>query len=269
MKSNALITFGDGSLGWRNAARRLENQAASSGFFDQVFKFDLRTLAAIPPRVKGGVEFDRDLRGLGYWSWKPLIMNTILNQYGDNFQRYFYIDAGCTLNVSEASKKRFQDYCNFIDSSGGLAFQLPQNFSEEKWCKEDVLIALRATDNIRKSGQILGGIMGLNFQKGSSLIQKWTEHTQNLSLIDDSPSKAKNALSFIEHRHDQAIFSILAKQSDIAILPDETDFHPGRMGFTSEIDRSPIWATRHQSGMRSLSMNPALRAIRAFERLIP
>jgi hypothetical protein len=40
--------------------------------------------------------------------------------------------------------------------------------------------------------------------------------------VDDSPSILPNLLVFEEHRHDQAIFSLLAKKYDITTIPDET-----------------------------------------------
>ena len=45
--------------------------------------------------------------------------------------------------------------------------------------------------------------------KTRDLVNKWYELSSDYHNIDDSPSISKNYESFIEHRHDQSIFSLL------------------------------------------------------------
>ena len=66
-----------------------------------------------------------------------------------------------------------------------------------------------------------------------------------MRLIDDTPSEVAELPEFIEHRHDQSIFSLLVKQSNQhAIIPDETEWFGDWIGMG---DKYPIWATRHRS----------------------
>ena len=45
----------------------------------------------------------------------------------------------------------------------------------------------------------------------------WYNISLNHHLIDDTPSKSPNFKEFIEHRHDQSIFSLLTKLYDMNI----------------------------------------------------
>ncbi len=48
-----------------------------------------------------------------------------------------------------------------------------------------------------------------------SIIDFWYNIGCNYHMIDDSPSIKENYNNFIEHRHDQAIFSLLLKKYNI------------------------------------------------------
>ena len=45
----------------------------------------------------------------------------------------------------------------------------------------------------------------------TEFIKEWYSIMCNYHLIDDTPSELKNDASFIEHRHDQSVFSLLIK----------------------------------------------------------
>ena len=72
-------------------------------------------------------------------------------------------------------------------------------------------------------------------------IKKWYSLCCIYNLIDDSSSIEKNDSSFIEHRHDQSIKSLLAKQYGTTIINDVSWFSD----FNCEDAKiTPILATR-------------------------
>jgi hypothetical protein len=77
--------------------------------------------------------------------------------------------------------------------------------------------------------------------KNIHLINDWYSLAvkNNYHYIDDSPSELSNHVSFIENRHDQAIFSILRKLHGTLVLQNEVDisYHSPQMHL-------PIWGTR-------------------------
>ena len=50
----------------------------------------------------------------------------------------------------------------------------------------------------------------------------------DFNLIDDTPSKSKNLKGFIEHRHDQAVFSILCKINSVDTLSAYEYWYPSK-----------------------------------------
>ena len=56
-------------------------------------------------------------------------------------------------------------------------------------------------------------------------LKRWLKiFEKNYELIDDSPSKIKNHIDFVENRHDQSIFSLISKKMGAEVLKNETNF---------------------------------------------
>lgn len=173
-------------------------------------------------------------RGYGYWSWKPqIIYQTLLSaEWGDLVQ---YSDIGCFIN--SAGQKKLDKYFEILNdlSSGVLAFQyknydFPDFYDgrqlpfwpESMWSKGDLFdyFGVRNNNNISNTPQISGGVSFWKKNKESlSFLESWIDvFYNNFSLIDDTPSISDNFLDFVEHRHDQSIFSILCKLNNIKTL---------------------------------------------------
>jgi hypothetical protein len=102
--------------------------------------------------------------------------------------------------------------------TGIRAFDMPW-FTEKQYTKGDVFDYF----NVRNREDIFPGQIAATvifIKKCSKSIEIMTNFLKgfydNFSLVDDSPSKSKNFDEFIEHRHDQSIWSILAKINKVA-----------------------------------------------------
>jgi len=58
-------------------------------------------------------------------------------------------------------------------------------------------------------------VLFLVCQETRDFVNEWYNVGCDYHNIDDSPSIIKNLDSFIEHRHDQSIFSLLTKKYDL------------------------------------------------------
>jgi hypothetical protein len=68
-------------------------------------------------------------------------------------------------------------------------------------------------------------------------MDEWYKHSCNYHLITDHHSVLPNADGFIEHRHDQSLFSLLMKKHGFV-----------QIGFEVEINmKVPFWARRNFS----------------------
>ncbi|GHV05104.1 hypothetical protein AGMMS50229_07620 [Campylobacterota bacterium] len=162
------------------------------------------------------------LRGFGYWCWKPQVILQTLAQMNDG-DILLYADIGCHLNPN--GLKRLDEYFDMTNSSpsGLLAFQMDR-YLEKIWTKGDLFdyFSLRDNENIYNTGQILSGVIFVKkCASALTLIKSWQQvYYDNWILVTDAPSHTPNFEGFIENRHDQSVFSILAKLNQAPVLSE-------------------------------------------------
>lgn len=218
-------------------------------FYDHVITIDESGLD-IGFREEFGEKLSPNLRGYGYWCWKPQIIIQILDQLndGDILQ---YTDAGCHLN--HRGLERLNEYFQLTAQSetGILAFQaIPPEFHDETvklpnqtemlWCKGDLCDFFNVRENaaIMVSPTIGAGIIFIKKCDTSVyIIKRWLSiYRENFSLLDDTPSESANFPGFIAHRHDQSIFSILCKLNKVQTISAYEYWYP-----SSFISILPDW----------------------------
>ncbi len=229
------ISFGGPLENYHNAVKRICNEAKPFNIFDEIIQvtdIDLKNDANFWNQHKNFIENNK--RGYGYWTWKPYIILKLLNNINDN-DIIIYADAGCTLNIN--GKKRLLDYIDIVSNSkyGMLTFQT--NFKNIEYTKKDTIDYVYKENN-NNSNMLIATVLILKKCKHSqNIINEWYRICSNhYNLLDDSPSIQKNFDNFIEHRHDQSIFSLLCLKYKTESLDDET--------YPPNIKENPIWASR-------------------------
>jgi hypothetical protein len=230
------ITFGNQQ--YAATAERICNEAKNLNIFHYIKKFSEQELFSFPEFQQHKDFVYSNPRGFGYWLWKSFLTMKYMENMNEG-DILVYADAGCTIN--EKGRKRMLEYFDMVNlhPSGILRFQLSlNNQTEEKWTKMDLIQHL----NVEKYMEffiLVGGIFVLRKCDNSiQLVKKWYETAveNNYHFIDDSQSILSNNSSFIEHRHDQSIFSLLSRKYGSFIIDDEVE--P-----PFKID-CPIWASR-------------------------
>lgn len=153
-------------------------------------------------------------RGAGYWLWKPYFILRKLKEinYGDYL---VYMDSGAKII------KNVDNILRMIDHKGMLNFSMIQKTS--KWTKGDCFYKINKNnwDDYKDYNQLQGTY--LFFRKNDTCIEfveKWLEYCQQIELISDAPNQyMKNFDDFIDHRHDQAILSLLAYNWGMMYIP--------------------------------------------------
>ena len=205
---------------------RLRDQAESLGVYDRVVTMSENNLPS------DFVYRHRDLlrpniRGYGYWIWKPYVIAQLLESLAEG-DIVHYLDAGCHLNARGIT--RLHEYFNHaLESDSGLtAFQarvpgpplehdgraLP-HYPDEAWAKGDLLdrLDVRRRPEILATPTIGAGILFVRKgSPGEEVVREWSHIcSEDNRFIDDTPSRSPNEAAFVEHRHDQAVFSLLVK----------------------------------------------------------
>ena len=241
MSKIILLSFASSNI--KGASERLLHQANALNVFDEIL-------------IKNECDLDEDfrirhakylkwyIRGFGYWSWKPQIIAQTLNKMKAG-EILCYCDIGCHIN--QAGQQRLNEYLEILEhtDNGILAFQSKKTEStldfddrfyaelqDYQWAKGDVLRYFNVIDrqDITHTPTIGAGIIFIQKNEFSEqFINKWLSAINtNFSLIDDSPSMSNNIIGFIENRHDQALFSILAKLHRVKTLSSFEYWYPSK-----------------------------------------
>ena len=85
---------------------------------------------------------------------------------------------------------------------------------ETHWCKKDLMIRLGISDKkyLQTPHREAGVIALLVCDRTRLLVREWYETACDYHMIDDTPSMGGDPENFVEHRHDQSIFSLLTKK---------------------------------------------------------
>jgi len=219
-----LLTFADARLA--RSTRRLVGQAARMACFDSIVGADEHDL--LPDfRQRFRHVLRPDVRGFGHWVWKPQILLQRLDGLADG-DVLVWADAGCHLD--ESGRSRLLEYAGLArdDGIGLLGFELrsgtgPTEWAAiRRWTKGDLLqrFGIGLEDPIARSPQVCGGV--LLVRKGPAslrLLRTWLDvFHEDWALVDDSPSRTPDHESFVEHRHDQSVLSLLVRLEPITLL---------------------------------------------------
>ncbi|OGI07277.1 MAG: hypothetical protein A2Y40_05420 [Candidatus Margulisbacteria bacterium GWF2_35_9] len=192
------------------------------GNFDEVISYSKKDIDT--DFYKTNKHILEQKRGVGYWLWKPYFVVKTIDKL-KNGDYLFYCDAGAfflknvDILINEMEKAK-QDI---------MGFELP--LIEEQWTKKELFINLECNEEeYYSSNQILASFMLIKKNKKSSIFCKnWLEASCNvINITDEHDKNIKQKNNFIEHRHDQSIFSLLYKKNKLKSFKDPSQLgkHP-------------------------------------------
>ena len=231
---------------YSKSIERIKLEAESLNIYDKIIIYTENDFDEKYLKKHG--EFMKNNKGYGYWIWKSYFVKKTLDEM-EMDDIMVFADCGSHLVNNPIAKERLDKYFKLTQrfNSGNLAFQMC--FPEKSYTKMDVFSEIYKkseynsdNDAILDSGQLVGGIFVLRKCINTiNLIETYYNLCENYKLIDDSKSILPNDPSFIAHRHDQSVFSILRKKMGCILIPDET-WYTNFM--SSEAQSKPILATR-------------------------
>lgn len=187
------------------------------------------------------------VRGYGYWRYKSELVKRALDGYWGNFDGVLWIDAGCEINSNFFSNFYFMRMTRHAKKQGAMFYRLTT--PEEFFTKKKVLDYFSSRVKRANTTQIQATWFMLSGPVGYSIAEEWAFLAESRpDFFDDTTSEEGELPFFIEHRHDQSVFSLICKSHEI----QEFAYTPtsGPKSFKSAI-RSlvhPIWNTRNLSG---------------------
>lgn len=169
-----------------------------------------------------------DIRGFGFWVWKPfIILNTLAGM--DEGDVLLYVDMGCHLN--SRGKEKLIDYWKEVkqNKSGFLVSQLEPVRKECFWTKGDLLDYFGIRGKVEMySPQYQSGVIFIRKEpKTVALVKSWLKvYYENFNLVDDTLSQSPNEEGFVEHRHDQSVLPLLLKRHGTSVIRLEEVYRP-------------------------------------------
>ncbi len=159
-------------------------------------------------------------RGGGYWLWKPYFILRSLREinYGDYL---FYGDSGVLFTASVSPLIDAMNACG----QDIMGFELP--LIESQWTKRALFIAMDCDEKkFTDSNQILSCY---HLIKKTRFSVAFYEEFLRLSCHENNITDRVNgdvvpSADFIEHRHDQSIYSLLYKKNNLSAFRDPSQF---------------------------------------------
>jgi len=229
-----LVTYGDSK--YTEIKGSFVKSALSSSFFDELHIYsDLDLDPIFYNEIYVPI---KSCRGGGFWIWKPYFIKKVLDEI-DNDDILIYCDAGSTINTG--GRKRFEEYINMLSSPDKSTIDFKLFWREYQYTKQEVFDYFNSPPEIINSPQLHSTILILKKCSHTTLlVNKWYEIAINNPSLFTDEKRVPQHPSFIDHRHDQSVFSIIRKTYGANILFDETSYPD----FTREGRLSPFWATQ-------------------------
>ncbi len=192
------------------AQRKNSETGMKVGGFDRVIEYSPKDLDK--KFYEKNKHILTQLRGGGYWLWKPyIILKTLIRNDVKNGDYIFYSDSGAYFidkidYLIDLSKKYKQDIIPFTNKNADI---------EKVRTKRDAFI-LMGLDSKEYSETLQRGTGFILIKKTDfsiKFLKEFLKYSQNKQIVDDTTSKIKKDYAgFIENRHDQSIFSLLTKK---------------------------------------------------------
>lgn len=196
-------------------ARKLNTKSAYKQGADKVYEYTLQNIDSA--FCKKNIKILEKKRGCGYWLWKPYFIAKTLENAQEN-DWVVYADSGMYY------RKNIKEYIAQLEEQSISFVSRTTKFKEKQYTKRDVFIELdcdeeKYTDSLQRAASV---ILVKSTEENRKIIKEWLEIAQNYHLITDETNRngVFNYAEFIDHRHDQSIFSILCKKYDIVCNKD-------------------------------------------------
>jgi tetratricopeptide (TPR) repeat protein len=161
-------------------------------------------------------------RGVGYWLWKPFIILQALLA-ADEGDWIWYHDAGLTI---DADVSPIVDWADAFNDGLMPGIHLPC-YTSKDWTKRDCY-ALMGCDEERYWNHCLiqpGWSFWRKSERSIRIVTEWLSHATDPRILTDWPNTCglPNRPGFIDHRHDQSVFTVLFAKLELTTFGAPTD----------------------------------------------
>jgi hypothetical protein len=197
------------------------NTALQNGF-DLSIPYRINNIE--PDFIKENETIFSQPRGAGYWLWKPfLILKTLQKMYEDDW--LMYTDSG--MHFIKNPWDWILSMEKEIGDKGIITFDVCG--TSKQFTKRDTFILMNLDEpKYTNENQRMGSVFVCKKTSFSEkFVKEWLEYCQDPRILTDMPNTQgqPNYPEFKDHRHDQAIMSLLCiKYETFIVKKDITQF---------------------------------------------
>jgi hypothetical protein len=264
VKSINLIMF-PSDPSYYPAASRLQRQAMDSGWFKNIYIYGLdERLEHFIPSCIGDGFADEIPRGFGLWSWKPEFIVYCMNNLIKSDEYVVYLDVGCEINTQGASFLNF-----FLEKAQqDLIVTTSTNKINFLWSSRNQIRRDKPSLKTLFSYQYQAGILVF---RNSSYIRSFMRNWMLDCLVNNYEFLRDKSIWegwLGENRHDQSVFSLLAKERNIVYALRYSLSYNYKVMVTSEFMAAfPFWASRNLSSLPIQEEHPIGVSVSFFAKL--
>lgn len=230
MNKKIFITYADDKF--KKQKEFALKMAKSRGKFDEIIGYSRSDIDA--KFYEENKHILDQKRGGGYWLWKPYFIVKTLETM-NNGDYLFYSDAGAFfLQSVDVLIKELEKYNQDI-----MGFELP--LIEKQWTKRELFINMDCDEEkYSESNQIFASYMLIRKTEFSvNFFNLYLNYGCNeINITDKYDNQIAQDKDFMDHRHDQSIFSLLYKRYKLKVFKDPSQYgkYPYKYSGVSKID---------------------------------
>jgi hypothetical protein len=247
------LTAGVGSISYEAAATRLIEQIEEFQIFDRTYAVLTPELQDICPKLFDwySVEQITNTKGFGWYAWKSAIANAALSGRWGEFDGIAYFDSGCEFFLSGPSRNRLKKYIDFASANGQSLFSIPT--PENQFTKRDLFKSFPKVNAEDSSHQFQSGSWFFSKRVAGEFFPMWDEKVwSSPSQVDESESLQGERHDFRVHRHDQSVFSLVAKTMGLESINEYPPGNQRKKGFYFRAFFYPFWWSRNRTGQSTI-----------------
>lgn len=211
---NIFITYSDEK--YAEARHFCARMARWLGRFDKTMEFSPENIDIDFKKMHSDIfAFER---GAGLWLWKPYLILKVLKEVAKDGDVVFYSDAGTFF---------IRPFSNILRTMKEDVWVSNIPLSEKQFTKKETFALMGCQgEKYEETPQVQGGFVGIRKSDISMrFVEEWLNYSSNYRIISPVTNPDYPEIdSFIAHREDQSVLSLLCKKHGITPHKDLTQF---------------------------------------------
>ncbi len=181
-------------------------------------------------------------RGHGYWLWKPYVIRRALDQ-ASNGDFIVYWDVGRTSAPNKISRPLapLLDWCERQNAGMLPGVYVPEHGPNTKWIKRECFVLMDCDKSVYWQHPQIQATYSIwqKSNRSEAFVEEWLQWCTRRDVLADEIAvpEIKNFPDFVDHRHDQAVVTLLSIRNGVKCYGEPDVRLPGSKDINNLVDR--------------------------------